>query len=91
MGKPYFRNLARKVVNGSEFVLQLQLVEADEFYGIEEHYDYIISGPNWLSGRLKAQGFDEREIFEYFDEVGEQTAKDDWADYYEKALFNGRG
>ena len=87
--KPYFRNLARKVVNGSEFVLQLQLVEADDHYGIKEHYDYVIAGPNWLSGRLKAQGINEREIFEYWDEVSYEDVKDDWAAFYERGIIGG--
>lgn len=84
LNREYYRNIKVKTVGKSEFVLQLQAAP-------EGGYDYIIAGPNWLSGRLKAQGFDEREIFEYFDEVTEQTVKDAWADYHEKALFSGRG
>lgn len=79
--EPFYRTIAVKEVNGSVFILQLQ-EDYDSNYEVCG-YDYIISGPNWLSGRLKAQGLDEREIFEYWDQVTVQDIKDAWESYYE--------
>ena len=78
----YYRNIAVKVVGKHEFVLQLQ--EITDMNGKVEGYDYIISGPNWLSGFLKAQGMSEKEVFEYWDEVTIEDANDAWEEHYER-------
>jgi hypothetical protein len=82
----WFKNIATKTVNGHKFVLQIQKIyshdtSTGEIY--EDGYDYIISGPNWLSGFLKAQGMNEQEIFEYWDQVTIEDVNDAWDSYYE--------
>jgi len=85
----WFKNIATKTVNGHKFVLQIQKVYGyfnDEIF--EEGYDYIISGPNWLSGFLKAQGMNEQQIFEYFDEVTIEDVNSAWDSYHESKSYD---
>lgn len=79
----YFRTIHSKVVEGQEFLLQLQQTEGSDG---EIEYDYIISGPNWTSGFLKSQGYSEQEIFEYWDCVGPKDVNMRWEKYYERKI-----
>lgn len=72
-----------KVVNGQIFTLELHAIPNDDYSKVES-YDYIIAGPNWLSGYLKSQGYNERGIFEYFEQCTMQNINDDWDIHYEK-------
>jgi hypothetical protein len=80
-----FKIILTKTVNGQTFTLELHAIP-NEDYSEVSGYDYIISGPNWLSGYLKAQGYNEMAIFEYFDQCTMQDVNDAWAAHYERSL-----
>lgn len=65
-GKEEGRLIKEKLVGKHSFKLWLVPIP-DEDYEYVAGYDYVIEGPNWLSGNLKAQGYNEEEIFTYFD------------------------
>jgi hypothetical protein len=89
-----FKIILTKVVNGRTFTLELHERFNPDSYNEEtrtfksEGYDYIIAGPNWLSGYLKAQGYNEFEIFEYFDQVSSEDVRADWEARSEQVLFS---
>jgi hypothetical protein len=70
-----FLTIATKTVGKHTFELQIQAIPCED-YKIVVDYDYIISGPNWLSGFLKKQGYNEFEIFEYWNSVTIQYVND---------------
>lgn len=92
-----FKIILTKTINGKTFTLELHELLDPESYNEQDKtylsngFDYIISGPNWLSGYLKAQGYNELEVFEYFEQVSMTDVSDAWASRNEKALFNSYG
>lgn len=92
-----FKIILEKTINGQRFTLELhELLDQDSY---NEHdktflsagFDYVISGPNWLSGYLQKQGFSEFEIFEYFEKVSMQDVSDAWEYRNEQSIINSFG
>lgn len=92
-----FKMIAEKTIKGKLFTLELhERLDPDSYNEdtksfLSLGYDYIISGPNWLSGYLKAQGFNELEVFNYFDQVTMEDVSAAWEARNEKALFSSYG
>ena len=78
-----FKLILEKTVGKHTFTLELH-ARPDEDFKYVETYDYIISGPNWLSGYLKAQGYSEMEVFEYWEQVTITDANNAWEAYHER-------
>jgi hypothetical protein len=92
-----FKIILEKTVNGQRFTLELhELLDQDSFNKadnsfLSEGFDYIISGPNWLSGYLRKQGYNDFEIFEYFEEVTMQDVSAAWEYRHEQSIINSFG
>lgn len=82
--KEQFKIIITKIVNGQTFTLELHAIPNEDYTEVAS-YDYIIAGPNWLSGYLKAQGYNEMEVFEYFEQVTIQDVRDAWDAHYTRS------
>jgi len=63
-------------------VFYLMLVET------REGFDFVVSGPNWCSGQLRAHyGWSEQEITEYFEKSDlEADVNSSWEAHYERII-----
>jgi hypothetical protein len=89
-GKEEGRLIMQKTVGGHEFKLWLVAIPCDEYRFITG-YDYMIDGPNWCSGHLKAHGYNEEEIFTYFDNCSIEDVKSAHEAANERSYFSAYG
>jgi len=70
--------ISTKNIGGNVFAL-IFLAIPDSNYEYVKSWDYVVTGPNWCSGHLKAlHGCKNEEILEYWDNTGMNDVRDAW-------------